>query len=739
MTLVRSFGAGGIEPEKGPVAAGTPPCAWGAVARDPVNDEFVWFGGTGGRSKTGGLRTWILKGGAWTEAEFGTPEGRALHAKALTLEDAARDLYAAVANRFYLSESAAEAKADLTARANVLLKDVMALEVPSGDAFATDRRAAATKALETLAPRLARAPTVKEVADARSAWMACVRLAWALDAQPALRCNPSMVYDAATKTIVLFGGEGIHGAYNDTWLYDCATRAWRRSKAPVAPSPRMTSGLVAKGGVVYLVGGYAPRDSMSYFGDIWQRLPFDIWRYDIQADRWTLIKAPEGEGVGARWQPPVQAALSDDGRSITWAVKVIAWGQVKSTIDGSAPLADADAGTAKFAQPSDTIRVRGLSFDPAWFEAVPPPDPKAVDAKLATLPANRWVNMEPPKTHFNRDWGTTVLDPQRDQLLHWGGGHSAYCGTDVIHYSLATNRWHKLYTPEMPFEYCYSNSGAPVPSMTGRPWAPHTYLSYAVDALTDRMIWTGKHGAYGVTNPGGTFLYEPGRYAWSWPPWTIEGGRFDVERHKTCLVPTPHGVAVWADKRGGTGGQSGLWLADVATHTYQPLAATDYEDRTTLPPTAYGDRHGITYDSKRDRVLLFHFGIQDKHKVWAVDLKTKQVTVLEPKGAAAFPADVSLGREATYLTDDDLVIVCTRKGKDDQATLVYDCAANAWLELAGAFTKDDKGRAVPAYGVSTGIEWDPKRRLLWLVQTRGEVYVMRIDRKAADLKALDGE
>jgi hypothetical protein len=112
------------------------------------------------------------------------------------------------------------------------------------------------------------------------------------------------------------------------------------------------------------------------------------------------------------------------------------------------------------------------------------------------------------------------------------------------------------------------------------------------------------------------------------------------------------------------------------------------------------------------------------------------VTVLEPKGSDRFPAEAGMGREATYLPDDDLVLICTPAGKE-QKILAYDCAENAWLEMPAASTAGKDGRHEPGYGVSTGIEWDPKRKLVWLVQTDGSVYAMRFERQAAGLKKLE--
>ena len=49
------------------------------------------------------------------------------------------------------------------------------------------------------------------------------------------------------RAVQLFGGEGVHGAYADTWIYDPATRSWRQARPSLSPSPRIGHGLVARG------------------------------------------------------------------------------------------------------------------------------------------------------------------------------------------------------------------------------------------------------------------------------------------------------------------------------------------------------------------------------------------------------------------------------------------------------------------------------------------------------------
>lgn len=719
------LGAGEAAPPwiAGPVGPGTPVAKWGACVKDERRNEWLWFGGTGGMSASGALLTWRLQEGNWRRAEYPmTPLCR----DALALTSEARALHAAIANRYYLAETTQTAAARLETEARKLATAVDALPLTLAR-----HRGLAKEATQGLATVKAGRPGVDALAGTRTAWLALQRLGWSLGAEPPPRSYPGLAYDAQTETIVLFGGEGEHGAMNDTWLYDCKTRTWSEAQPALAPSPRCAHGMVAGDGKAWIVAGFEPFGSMGYCAGLWARLPAEIWEFDLAGRSWRRLSAGEGAPQQGSMQPAYILQRSADGKQLSWSADILSYGKKKGELTGSLALPGGDAGTAQAGTPPGTLRTRGVGFDPAWYEAVPPADAEATAAALAALPANIWVNVKPPVRHVNRDWGTTVLDLDRDQLLHWAGGHSSHCGTDVAHYSLPLNRWHILYTPELPFENTYSNDGAPVPPLTVKPWGPHSYLSYAWDEISGKMIWAGRHVAFGQTNPGGLWTYDPATYTWSAEPWKFAGGTFDVERHKTCMVRTPKGIVLWADKTTGSGGPTGLWLADVQARTFRPLAATEAKD-SSLPRATFGDNQGIAYDAKRDRVLLFQFALADKAKIWACALKTGAISVLTPANAERFP-DVSMGREATWLPDEDLVLVPSR-GKPQQRTLVYDCAADAWLEMPGACTAGDKPD--PGYGVSTGVEWDPKRKLLWLVQTDGAVYAMRFQRASAGLKPL---
>lgn len=710
----------------GPMTIKTPMCKWGSVVKDELNNEWVWFGGTGGVSETGALLTYIFKDGQWKRGEFAN---HPLQSSLATLKSNARKLYSSIANRYYVSETDEAKKVDLAKEGSLLSDEIKKLKFEKNNSKSLQENI--IKNLEVLKSKLGSKYSTVEIEISRNIWVDFVKLDWSIGSEPAPRNYASLAFDNETKKIVLFGGEGEFGACNDTWIYDCATRKWSEIEPVLSPSPRLGHGSIAFKGKCYVVGGFEPFGSMSYCAGLWSRLPFDVWEFSIATGKWTYLKEDVAKRASTAMQPSIQLTIDPEGKSLSWLADVMSYGKKTSEIKGSFDLPGADIGTEKVGVMSGTLKVRELGFDPAWYEKVPPADENAFQEKLKNIPVNKWFNVAPPVLHVNRDWGTTVLDIHRDQLLHWAGGHSSHCGTDVAHFSLATGRWHILYTPELPFEYCYSNDGAPVPPLTVKPWGPHSYLSYAYDIITQKMIWAGSHGATRITNPFGLWTYDPETYEWSNPQWKINGGKFDVERHKTCMASTPSGIAVWADKRGGSGGETGLWLANVKDRVFEPIVGTDPKDGTTLPFSCFGDGHGNTYDSKRNCVYILNFKQKEnKNKIWSVDLKTKTVTVLEPKNSDKFPLDANMARECTYIPDYDIMIVPT----SPQKTLIYDCDKNEWHEMAEPGTLNKQNVAEPLYGVSTGVEWDAKRKLLWLVQTNGAVYAMRLDISTIEYK-----
>jgi hypothetical protein len=82
---------------------------------------------------------------------------------------------------------------------------------------------------------------------------------------PTPRKDASMAYDAATRTIVLFGGDGTSHPLNGTWTWDGTT--WTKQAPATSPSADSASMTYdAATGTVVLFGGHN-RNGM--LGDTW--------------------------------------------------------------------------------------------------------------------------------------------------------------------------------------------------------------------------------------------------------------------------------------------------------------------------------------------------------------------------------------------------------------------------------------------------------------------------------------
>jgi hypothetical protein len=123
---------------------------------------------------------------------------------------------------------------------------------------------------------------------------------------------------------------------------------------------------------------------------------------------------------------------------------------------------------------------------------------------LKNLPGNEWVATNPPyRPRLNRDWGTARIDPDRDMILRWSGGHSAHGGTDVPHFHFSTNRWELPFPVEFPLGQLYANTSYPRGfNFNLRPWMTgHTYQNYAYDPPSKKMVKAGR--------PRHFYIYDP--------------------------------------------------------------------------------------------------------------------------------------------------------------------------------------------------------------------------------------
>jgi hypothetical protein len=149
---------------------------------------------------------------------------------------------------------------------------------------------------------------------------------------PPARDSGSLVYDPATRTVLLFGGVGIDGVpLGDTWVWD--GREWAQRHPAVSPRARGDASMVfdAQRGVIVLFGGMAATAN----DRITQSLN-DTWTWDGR--NWTVLhpasSPPPRFAASMAYDPARQVAVLFGGADIqvfndTWLWNGRTW--VKQT------------------------------------------------------------------------------------------------------------------------------------------------------------------------------------------------------------------------------------------------------------------------------------------------------------------------------------------------------------------------------------------------------------------------
>ncbi len=670
---------------------------WGAECRGPDGTALA-FGGQDQDAPDGRPHTRILEGGAWKDIHEELRARNPLqkfHSRAWSLRCQAKDILAAVRRLYFeglpAAEEAARLKADITpclAELCAAIDDFVAglPDNPGGEyergqvAFARRHLEAARRLVPSLEGRVA----PDHIKRLRQAQIHLALAAEAFDAEPpprALDCGPPLrrspnvtpqpiVYETKTGVFVLFGGDHLDYLTNDTWVFDLRQRRWFQRHPPGAPPPRANHRLEATGdGKVRLAGGYTYASNTDYCGGQYLDLDDGTWTYDVEKNIWS----------GGELVPP------------------------------------------------DSRLYRTGPFDPDFYLRGERPDAARFQAWLRDLPLNAWVPTNPPqRPRLNRDWGTARLDPSRDIILRWSGGHSAHGGTDVLHYHLATNRWELPFPVEFPLGQLYTNTSYPRGfNFNLRPWVTgHTYQSYDLDPPSGKMIFAGRRRHY--------YVYDPDR-----ADWVSRGPKPPAMRYNGCfydltLVATPTGVVCW-DRNGRVhrfDHRSGRWVELKLSGRKLPGACVDNST--------------AVYDSRRNRILLVRKRYGQKHRfdgqVYALDLESLTVRALSPEGMDQAHRIAWIDR-GCYDAANDLFLLATylKDAGGHTPTPAYDCARNRWVVLDIAYRVGERyGRTVRAFpnGHSCGMVYDPKRKLIWGTDTNGQVYVLRLDPSRANIRPL---
>lgn len=539
--------------------------------------------------------------------------------------------------------------------------------------------------------------------------------------EPPPRALSPMIYDPITKKILLFGGDRLDQLYADTWLYNCTTRTWEEKKPAISPSPRFAHALVylPKSGKVVLMGGKGYTSSVSYCAVLYKALPFEVWTFDFASNEWKLIQHLEKEGP-AESAFVAAAAASSEKDEVLWVGPGTEKGSVHSvwsvTID---PSKVDEEGTAKYGVKPGALGFREKSYDPEWYSKdLPPVDTSVVEGFLQNLVANTWTPLKCPRWPENRmggGWSSVTLDTTNDQLLHMGGGHSAYFGNDMAHYDIKTGLWSIACRPQFAIEYNYDLNGPGLWGFNGAPWGNHNYHAYAYDPILKRVIYL----------KGNMHLqYDPITRTWPYEEKFVNNA-FVMSKYINYLITTPKGVLCWTQTKENQSVYK-IWRLEDGK-AWKEIKTTG----EPLPITVC-DASTITYDSKRDR-LLFTTTIgksPNQGQIWSADLKTNEVKKLDPKGME-FIVSNRFARESVYLPKEDFIMLGFLLQQENGLVIpIYDCESNSWLgaKMPGTeFINRDKAGS----SVDLGLVYDAKRDLVFATMCNlkpGSLIVLKKDK-----------
>ncbi|HOD80426.1 MAG: hypothetical protein BWX88_01089 [Planctomycetes bacterium ADurb.Bin126] len=718
---------------------------------DPVNREVHLVGGSAPGFKEGHIGNWVysLAHNRWGRSEAGTAAGRALRGELQTLHLAQKDLVAAARNVFYsglpAEREAAAVRSVLAAAQTDLAKRVET--VAEKRRIEGERAGIAADSLQvamclcagayegaSAASRGWSSGTLNAalIAQAESASWRLDEAADALAAEPTPRRDASGLYDPHHRQYVLFGGD--HGDYllGDTWIYDCSKRAWRRMWPKVSPPGRcdvQTFYLPAAKKIAFVAGTTYPTKMI--YQRLSQKIPPEVWLYDPAANEWTFLVRP-GEEATKKSRDGLPLLVTNNPMVLVdgdvLLCPAVGGNNYHSYMVSSTWMLRLDASkadpvlTAEF-NVTGVARLyrsqRAAAYDPQWYDAAPRGDPAATEKLIAQMPVNQWIAVpQSPRPCPERSWGTSVYDPEGDQVLVWSGGHCADPADIVHHYHPGVNRWSIPYV---------AGGGVRGNQLTGRPDCfNHTYHNFAYDPVSRRMI---------AAHRSGTHVYDPARRDWT--DFTCEQ-LFPYNLYSAKCASTPRGVVAWAGAVSGGPARVHFQLFDAATLKWTPLAV-----QGKVPSDVHGDEAGLCWDPQRKRLYLFAARAYQKAdgRVHRYDFETGRMDVLDPAGREAIGDQFWKYRETLYLPQVELILF--GMGWVEGRQVAYDPVRNRWLLTvlertsraaaydagSGRWTfappkKDDKVGSVTFSPVL-----DTRRNVLWAPSDYKAMYVLKIDPK----------
>ncbi|HEX9907766.1 MAG TPA: kelch repeat-containing protein [Thermoplasmata archaeon] len=264
--------------------------------------------------------------------------------------------------------------------------------------------------------------------------------------RPSARECQAMVYHAQSGRVVLFGGLCWSGyAYEswETWTYDVGNTTWTNMNPGSRPSPRQEHSMIydAQSNRVILFGGWDGTygsGTWSYVYEInqWSDLNVEVspsarfdheMIYDSQSDRMILF----GGSIGG-----YSGAPSNDTWAYNFGTNI--WTNMIQSANPSARIGHSMAYDAQ----SDRVLLFGGAC-----EVTPSPNN---ETWAYDYDNNTWINMDPVEKPPARYDHAMTYDSRSGQMIIFGGYNLAGLLNDTWVYDFSSNTWTDVNPPQRP-------------------------------------------------------------------------------------------------------------------------------------------------------------------------------------------------------------------------------------------------------------------------------------------------
>lgn len=332
------------------------------------------------------------------------------------------------------------------------------------------------------------------------------------------------------------------------------------------------------------------------------------------------------------------------------------------------------------------------------------------------LPARQWVQLGEPTREIPAGitaYSGMCIDPVRQQILLFGGGHNDYWGNEVWAWHIPTRTLKRLTEPTPRETYLtakfdwdhtpgmFPEQKLPVSRHTydAVEWIDHLGLMYAGGSSTyssndKERVWERYVlGAQGVNNengwnPGDVWLFDPANNSWTYrrvPEELRDGGA-------TCAYAADRKQLVRWDRRG-------TFLYDVGQDRWKKIESEREPDAAI--------HRTMTYDSRRKCCYLVGGDGKGSDKLWKLALDHRQWSLVETQGKSPILRD---GVGSAYDAEADVLVTYGKTG-----LWVYDPAKNVWIENPASAEPPrtrEYGSQAELYG---RLKYDPIHKLVLMV------------------------